>query len=93
MHSLQRYFHFMKAASITIRNLDARLKQKLRVRAARHGQSMEAEARDILRIALATESGSGKHLVDSVRSRFARAGFLDLELPSRKPVEPAPDLS
>lgn len=83
----------MKAASITIRNLDPRLKQKLRVRAAKHGHSMEEEARDILRLALATELGSGKHLVESIRRRFARAGFLDLELPSRQPVEPAPDFS
>ena len=36
-------------ASITIRNLDDDIKQRLRVRAAEHGRSMEEEARDILR--------------------------------------------
>ena len=36
-------------ASITIRNLDDHIKQRLRVRAATHGRSMEEEARDILR--------------------------------------------
>ena len=36
-------------ASITIRNLEDDLKQRLRVRAAEHGRSMEEEAREILR--------------------------------------------
>ncbi|MEY4484064.1 MAG: hypothetical protein RL693_1516 [Verrucomicrobiota bacterium] len=34
--------------TLTIRNLDETVKQKLRVRAAQHGRSMEAEVRDIL---------------------------------------------
>jgi len=33
---------------ITIRNLDEAVEQKLRQQAARHGRSLEAEARDIL---------------------------------------------
>jgi hypothetical protein len=36
-------------ASITIRGLDDDLKQRLRLRAARNGRSMEDEARTILR--------------------------------------------
>jgi hypothetical protein len=36
------------STSITIRNLDEQVKQRLRVIAAQHGKSMEAEARDIL---------------------------------------------
>jgi phosphopantothenoylcysteine decarboxylase / phosphopantothenate---cysteine ligase len=36
-------------ASLTIRRLDEALKQRLRLRAARHGRSMEDEARTILR--------------------------------------------
>ena len=39
-------------ASITVRNLEDGLKRKLRVRAAQNGNSMEQEARDILRAAL-----------------------------------------
>jgi antitoxin FitA len=35
-------------ASITIRNLDDEVKKRLRRRAADHGRSLEAEARDIL---------------------------------------------
>ena len=36
------------STSITIRNLSDEVKQRLRVIAAQHGKSMEAEARDIL---------------------------------------------
>jgi antitoxin FitA len=36
------------SATLTIRNLDDAVKQKLRVRAARHQTSMEGEARSIL---------------------------------------------
>ena len=36
------------SATLTIRKLDAEVKQKLRLRAAAHERSMEAEAREIL---------------------------------------------
>jgi len=36
------------STTLTIRNLDETVKQKLRLRAARHQTSMEAEARQIL---------------------------------------------
>jgi phosphopantothenoylcysteine decarboxylase/phosphopantothenate--cysteine ligase len=42
-------------ASITIRGLDDELKQRLRLRAARNGRSMEDEARTILRGVAATD--------------------------------------
>ena len=42
-------------ASITIRQLDEDLKQRLRLRAARHGRSMEDEVRTILRAAAARD--------------------------------------
>lgn len=38
--------------TLTIRNLDEGVKQKLRVQAARHQRSMEAEARELLARAL-----------------------------------------
>jgi hypothetical protein len=43
---------FTSMSSITIRNLDPALKERLRVRAAEHGHSMEAEVRQILQSAL-----------------------------------------
>ena len=36
------------STTLTIRNLEEPVKQKLRMQAASHGQSMEAEAREIL---------------------------------------------
>ncbi len=41
------------STTLTIRNLEEPVKQKLRMRAASHGRSMEAEARDILTSAIA----------------------------------------
>src|SRR5256885_2623321 len=58
-------------ASITIRQLDEDLKQRLRLRAARNGRSMEDEARTILRGAAADEAdqnGSAKRLRSATRS-------------------------
>ncbi len=43
-------------ASITIRRLDDNVKARLRVQAAKHGRSMEEEAREILKVGLATQA-------------------------------------
>jgi antitoxin FitA len=67
-------------ASITIRNLDDKLNQHLRLRAARHGQSMEDEARDVLRTALAEDSATPQDLGLAIRRRFAP--FSGVELPT-----------
>ena len=56
-------------ASITIRNLDDDVKRRLRVRAAEHGHSMEQEARDILRAAVA-QPETGEDVVRRARARF-----------------------
>ena len=42
-------------AMLTVRNLPAEVHRALRVRAARHGHSMEAEVREILEAAVAPE--------------------------------------
>ena len=44
------------STTLTIRNLEEPVKQKLRIRAASHGRSMEAEARDILTSAISNAS-------------------------------------
>ena len=58
--------------SITIRNLDDRVKEKIRLRAAKNGHSMEEEARRPLRLAVdvprSEEVGPGT----AIRRRFAR---------------------
>ena len=68
-------------ASITIRNLDENLKAHLRVRAAHHGRSMEDEARDILRTALASERRTSRNLVQSIRRRFTAIGGIEFDIP------------
>ena len=77
-------------ASITIRNLEDSLKERLRVRAARHGRSMEDETREILRLALAEGRKPASNLVDALRLRFADVGAFDLELPPREAMREPP---
>ena len=71
-------------ASITIRNLDEEVKTRLRVRAAKHHRSMEAEVRLILRDAVGRK-GSARNLARKIRSRIVPLGGVDLELPPRGP--------
>ena len=66
-------------ASITIRNFDDELKQRLRVRAAKNGNSMEQEARDILRTALEKPPTLPKNLETATHKRFNKHGEVDLE--------------
>ena len=77
-------------ASITIRNLDDDLKRRLRVRAAEHGRSMEAEVRDILRQAVGHLSAPG-NLGQSIHARFAAIGGLDLLSATRSPIRIMPN--
>ena len=68
--------------SLTIRNLDDATKQRLRIRAAYHGVSMEEEVRRILKDALRpteTPSELGKRL----RDRFAALAADEFALPER----------
>ncbi|WP_281783343.1 FitA-like ribbon-helix-helix domain-containing protein [Sinimarinibacterium flocculans] len=81
-------------ATMTIRNIDDELKTRLRVRAARHGRSMEEEARSILRTALAGGGeDSGASLYEAIRARVEPLGGVDLELPVREPMRTPPDFS
>ena len=72
-------------ATLTIRNLDEGTKAQLRVQAARHGHSMEEEARTILRVAM--EAGkpapSSKGLGSRIHDHFAQLGGVELDLPQR----------
>ena len=78
--------------SITIRNLDDWLKARLRVRAAQHSRSMEDEARDILRTALAEEGPAPRNLAETIRRRFAAIGGIELAIPAREPMREPPAL-
>jgi plasmid stability protein len=78
-------------ASITIRNLDDEIKQRLRVRAAEHGRSMEEEARDILRRVM-SDAPSPRDLAAAIRARVSPGSRADLELPAREPMREIPQL-
>ena len=68
-------------ASITIRNIDDELKERLRVRAAHNGHSMEEEARIILRRAI--NGITGPELLDLSDQLFGEEHGVELDLPSR----------
>lgn len=78
--------------SITIRNLNADVKARLRVFAARQGRSMEDAAREILRAALAHRRPTPPNLVEAVRRRFAPVGGVDLPIAPREPLREPPRL-
>ena len=73
------------SSSITIRNLDPGIKERLRVRAAEHGHSMEAEVRTILQNTLRPMARQpNRNLYDRIRARFEPLGGADdLLLPPR----------
>ncbi len=73
-------------SALSIRNLDETVKRRLQVRAARHGRSMEAEARAILTNAV-REPADAAGLFTELLDRFGMLGGVDLELPERR--EPA----
>lgn len=80
-------------AMLTIRNLDDEVKGRLRMQAAKHGRSMEEEARQILRQALSGTT-SEKGLASRIHQRVMETtGGLELGLPARSQPRPAPDFS
>jgi antitoxin FitA len=75
-----------KMATLTIRNVDPELREALRVRAARHGRSMEAELREILKVAIVAEKPHPEpNLAEAIRRRFAPLGGAD-EIEPHPPV-------
>ena len=72
-------------ASLTIRNVDDELKSLLRQQAARHGCSMEQEARDILRRSVQTQI-AGPDFALRIHQRFAGLKADDLPVPKRRPA-------
>ena len=76
---------------LTIRNLDDDLKDRLRVRAAQHGRSMEAEVREIIRAAMEHDEDN-VGLGTAIHRRFAKYGGVDLPIPPRDEYPRVPDL-
>ena len=72
--------------TLTIRNVDPELREQLRVRAARHGRSMEAELRQILKDVLGAEKLHPEpNLAEAIRRRFLPLGGAD-EIEPHPPV-------
>jgi plasmid stability protein len=78
-------------ATLTIRGLDDETKARLRLSAARHGRSMEAEVRSILEEALPSQQASGG-LGSRIHARFADVGGVELDLPRRSEMPRAATL-
>ena len=73
-------------SSITVRNLDESVKTALRLRAARHGCSVEQEVRQILRQAVAPEQSGAISFAEQVNRRFVGLEADDLPIPPRRPA-------
>jgi plasmid stability protein len=79
-------------AAVSIRDLDDDVKERLRVRAARNGRSMEAEIRAILTEAV-SEPDPSRSLFSELLDRFGEIGGVELAVPPRANVARAPDLA
>lgn len=71
-------------ASLSVRKLDINVYEQLRIRAARHGISMEEEARQILSKAVVAP----ERVSDVFRKYFGHKNGVNLELPEREPHKP-----
>jgi antitoxin FitA len=68
---------------ILVRNIDDELKRRLKLRAGKHGHSMEQEIRDILRDAV-KEDGPHKGLGTQIAERFKGLGLREKDFPRLK---------
>jgi plasmid stability protein len=80
-------------SSITVRNLDESVKNGLRMRAARHGWSMEQEVRQILLQTVSPVLAEQSSFAERVNSRFVGLHTEDLQIPTRKGVRTPPSFS
>ena len=71
-------------ANLSVRKLDDETLARLRIRAAKHGVSMEEEARQILKRAVAAPERLGEIALRF----FGSENGVDLDLPEHKPHEP-----
>lgn len=64
-------------ATLTIRNVDDAVKDRLRSRAARNHRSLEAELRAIVVEVAGNEGKEEPNLAEAIRRRFAPFGGMD----------------
>ena len=82
-----------QVASLIIRRLDEHLKKHLRLQAARHGRSMEEEARLLLAAGLTRQPRVPDNVADAVAAVVGPVGGVELDLPPRKRTREAPPAS
>jgi len=70
-------------AALSIRDLDDEVKERLRVRAAENGRSMESEARAILNEAV-RDHDPAEGLFTALLARVGELGGVELDLPKRR---------
>lgn len=79
-------------AAISVRDLDDAVAGRLKVRAARHGRSMEAEVRAILIDAVTSDDDERPNLAQAIRDRFGSIGGVELDIPPRRDMPRAAEL-
>ena len=79
-------------AAISVRDLDDGVRERLRVRAAGNGRSMEAEIREILTVAVC-EAEPAADLFTTLLDRFGELGGVDLPIQARSSPARAADFS
>jgi plasmid stability protein len=78
-------------AALSIRNLDDRVHERLRIRAAEHGRSMEAEVREILEDAVHDEEDDD--LISAWMKLRDKIGGVELDIPPRTAMPRAVDFT
>ncbi|MFO1257511.1 MAG: hypothetical protein U1E78_03730 [Gammaproteobacteria bacterium] len=71
-------------ANLSVRNLDNQIYEQLRIRAAKHGVSMEEEAR----IIIAEAVSAPERISDVFKQYFGLENGIDLDISPRKPHDP-----
>jgi antitoxin FitA len=71
-------------ANLSVRKLDEQVYEQLRIRAAKHGVSMEEEARQIISKIVTAPAKIG----DVFRKHFGYKHGIDLDILQRKPHNP-----
>ena len=80
--STQAFLEVGGVATLTIRGIDDELRDRLKIRAAQHSRSMEAEVREILAGALAGGSND-VGLGSRIHQRFETIGGIELDVADR----------
>jgi plasmid stability protein len=77
--------------TLTIRDVEPVLKERLRKRAARNGRSIEADLRHILSKALGEAGNPEVNFAAAIRRRFLPFGDVELEPHPPVPLDPWAD--